>query len=121
MARSIVLRSSAWFFGLAAALGVGWLAFVYQYAVARHLPENDAVFEALGAWTAVTQLLVLAGAAVVLLAGWLDARMNAAGGASPIPALIARLVPLGYLVRSILYWRRICPVQPRASAGRDLE
>jgi hypothetical protein len=117
MARSIAVRSAAWFFALAAALGAASLAFAYQYAVARRLRENDAVFEALGAWTAVTQLLVAGGAVLALLAGWLDVRMD---GASPLPALLVSVVPLGYVVRSALYWRRICPLDaPRPRAGPD--
>jgi ABC-type amino acid transport system permease subunit len=117
MARSIVLSSPSWFFGLCALCVVGFVAFTNQYRVARLEPENDKVFAALGSGPRVSQFIVLGGAVLAALAGALDLVVEGGRGEGYATACLASLVPVGYIARSVWYWGRLFPPTP-ADAGR---
>jgi len=112
MARSITAKSPAYFFSLAAFLVVAWAKLRHASVVARREPENAAVLATLGAWIPITEWLVVVGAAIALLAAWLDVRFDAWQGTWPWAAALVAVIPGAYIARTVVYWRLVCPVEP---------
>jgi hypothetical protein len=107
MVRSLVRDGVGWYFWLAAFCLLGCMAFINQYRQARRLPENAAVFVALGRWTRSTEILLLAISVFAVAMGFIDISLP---GCSPIRTLLAVAALAGtvaYLVRTVFYWRRI--------------
>jgi hypothetical protein len=50
------------------------------------------------------------------MAAWLDARFDAGQGAWPRAAGPVTLIPIVYIVRTLKFWRFVCPVDPGGAA-----
>jgi hypothetical protein len=112
MIRSIPARSPVYFVALAAFLAASWVKYRHAYVVGRHEPENVAILESLRAWNRTTEWMLATGTVAALLAAWLDARFDAGSGSWPWAAAAVSLIPCIYVVRTVLFWRFVCPVNP---------
>jgi len=50
------------------------------------------------------------------MAAWLDARFDAGQGTCPWAAGLVTLIPTVFIVRTLKFWRFVCPVDPSGAA-----
>jgi hypothetical protein len=107
MVRSLTRDGATWYFWFAGFCFLGWAAFANQYRAARRLPDNDAVFAALGCWTLASEVLLLVVVVLAAAAGVIDHALSPDSPARPVLAAGALAATLAYFVRTALYWKRV--------------
>ena len=115
MIRAIPSRSNAYFLAAAAFFVTSLVKYRHASLAGRHEPENLPILESLRGWNLTTELMLVGAVALALVAAWLDGRLDGGSGTSPWPALLTAVMPVAYLVRSVIFWRFVCPVGPSAA------
>jgi hypothetical protein len=118
MVRSITQCGSLWFIWMSCLAFTSCLDVAGMHRSARHHPENEGVFRALGPWLSISEFYLLFCGVASLLAAWLDSRIDAHRGGSPLAPAMATMVIVVYLVRTWYYWRRIVRSNVRPQPGR---
>ncbi len=112
MVRSLTRDGAGWYFWLAAFCLLGCAGFINQYRKARRLPDNDAVFAALGRWTLSSEIMMLIICGLALAIGVIDSSLPVNSPTRTSLAVAALAGTIAYLVRTVFYWRRITRHMP---------